>query len=42
MGTLTVAKIGSAAVPEPSAWALMIAGFGGMGALLRRRRALAV
>lgn len=28
-------------VPEPSAWALMIVGFGGAGALLRRRRALA-
>lgn len=26
-------------VPEPSAWALMIVGFGGAGALLRRRRA---
>jgi hypothetical protein len=25
-------------VPEPAAWSLMIAGFGGMGALLRRRR----
>jgi len=29
----------SAAVPEPSAWALMIVGFGGAGAMLRRRRA---
>jgi|GEM_PF-1858957 len=28
----------TAAVPEPSAWALMILGFGGTGALLRRRR----
>jgi hypothetical protein len=26
------------AAPEPSAWALMIAGFGGAGAMLRRRR----
>ncbi|THD64539.1 MAG: PEP-CTERM sorting domain-containing protein [Phenylobacterium sp.] len=26
-------------VPEPSAWALMIAGFGLTGAALRRRRA---
>ncbi|MGZ3402553.1 MAG: PEPxxWA-CTERM sorting domain-containing protein [Phenylobacterium sp.] len=30
-----------AAVPEPAAWALMLAGFGVMGANLRRRRALA-
>lgn len=28
-----------AGVPEPTSWALMIAGFGGMGAVLRRRRA---
>ena len=28
-------------VPEPGAWALMLTGFGGMGALLRRRRAAA-
>ena len=27
-------------VPEPATWALMIAGFGGAGAMLRRRRAL--
>jgi hypothetical protein len=26
-------------VPEPAAWALMIVGFGGVGGLLRRRRA---
>jgi len=25
-------------VPEPTAWSLMIAGFGGVGATLRRRR----
>lgn len=29
-------------VPEPASWALMIAGFGGMGAILRRRRAIAL
>lgn len=28
------------AVPEPSTWGLMIVGFGGVGALLRRRRAV--
>ena len=27
-----------AAVPEPASWALMIAGFGGVGAALRRRK----
>ncbi len=34
----TVAAVG-AAVPEPAAWVLMIAGFGLTGAALRRRRA---
>jgi len=28
------------AVPEPASWALMILGFGGIGAGLRRRRAV--
>ena len=32
----------AAAVPEPAAWALMILGFGGTGAMLRRRRGVAV
>jgi len=29
-------------VPEPATWAMMLVGFGGMGAMLRRRRTLAV
>ena len=29
-------------VPEPAGWALMIVGFAGAGAMLRRQRALAV
>jgi hypothetical protein len=29
---------GGGGVPEPAAWALLIAGFGGVGAMLRRRR----
>jgi hypothetical protein len=33
---------GGGGVPEPSVWALMLIGFGGLGAALRRRRALAV
>jgi len=31
----------TAPVPEPASWALMILGFGGAGAVLRRRRTLA-
>jgi hypothetical protein len=30
---------GFAAVPEPATWGMMVLGFGGLGALLRRRRA---
>ena len=30
----------SGGVPEPAAWALMITGFGGLGAMMRRRRAV--
>ncbi|MEW5686202.1 MAG: FxDxF family PEP-CTERM protein [Pseudomonadota bacterium] len=29
----------TAPIPEPGAWALMLAGFGGAGAMIRRRRA---
>ena len=32
------AIIQSGAVPEPATWAMMLVGFGGIGALLRRRR----
>jgi len=32
---------GDNGVPEPSAWALLILGFGGVGAMLRRRRSAA-
>ena len=32
---------GNAGVPEPATWAFMIMGFGGAGAMLRRRRAAA-
>ena len=34
--------VGTAAVPEPAAWALMIAGFGLVGTALRRRQDVAV
>ncbi len=33
--------VGTAAVPEPASWALMIAGFGLVGASMRRRRMVA-
>jgi hypothetical protein len=32
---------GSGAVPEPTAWAMMLAGFGAIGGMLRRRREVA-
>jgi glycerophosphoryl diester phosphodiesterase len=32
----------SAPVPEPESWAMMVAGFAGMGLILRRRRAIAL
>ena len=34
------APLFSSAVPEPSTWAMMLIGFAGLGAVLRRRRAL--
>jgi phospholipase/lecithinase/hemolysin len=34
-------QLGIATVPEPASWALMIAGFGLVGAAMRRRRAIA-
>jgi hypothetical protein len=42
--SLEVSDIGalSAAIPEPTSWALMICGFGGAGLVLRRRRTLSV
>lgn len=36
------ADVAGGVVPEPASWALMIVGFGGMGAVLRRRAAAAV
>ncbi len=30
--------IGTSAVPEPATWAMMLAGFGGLGVAMRRRR----
>lgn len=36
-----VADGGITSVPEPGTWALMIMGFGGAGAMIRRRRAVA-
>lgn len=42
LGGQFVFSPGVGSVPEPGTWALMLAGFGGVGAYLRRRRALAV
>jgi hypothetical protein len=36
-GSVAACPAGSGAVPEPASWALMILGFGGVGAMLRRR-----
>ena len=37
--TITVASGVANAVPEPSVWALMLAGLGGLSTAVRRRRA---
>jgi hypothetical protein len=37
-GTLSFAADPVTGLPEPAAWALMISGFGGAGAMIRRRR----
>lgn len=40
--SVTLSPAGATApIPEPATWALMIGGFGGAGAMLRRRRAVA-
>lgn len=43
VGSLFSASIpvGNGVIPEPATWAMMILGFGGVGALMRRRRSLA-
>lgn len=41
-GTLAFIDVGKPGVPEPGTWALMLLGFGGLGAVLRRRRQLAL
>lgn len=38
VGTAGLTSETAGAVPEPTSWALMIVGFGGVGATLRRRR----
>ena len=37
----TITLVIGGAVPEPSTWAMMILGLGGLGAMMRRQRALA-
>lgn len=39
-GDSTLYNFETAAVPEPATWAMMIMGFGGMGALVRRRKSM--
>ncbi len=40
VGAISTRRL-TAAVPEPATWAMMLLGFGGLGAMLRRRRSLA-
>ena len=42
LGVLDVAEPGPGGVPEPATWAMLIAGFGLVGAALRRRRVTTV
>lgn len=39
-GTRFITKVNSTAVPEPSTWALLVAGFTAVGMSLRRRRTI--
>ena len=41
LGTTISSPGGGGAIPEPASWVLLIVGFGGVGAALRRRRATA-
>lgn len=42
VGITATTDFSAAAVPEPSVWALLILGFGAVGAAMRRRQSLAV
>lgn len=41
LGSATAGGGAPAGVPEPATWTMLLAGFGGIGALMRRRRSLA-